>query len=380
MKKIKLLLLMLICSSSFALGQSVVHDSLEHDELMREYLLYIPDSYTGDISYPLVLVFHGYGGHSFSQMQLSSFMSIADTAGFILAYPQGTVLDGATHWNVGAIISAQSKVDDVGFVDKLIDLLDDEYNIDSTRVYSTGMSNGGFLSLLLACQISDKIAAIASVTGEMTPKTFKNCNPQHPTPVMQIHGTADDAVPYEGGIWTKSVADVLDYWIEYNNCDITGIITDVPDINTEDSCTAEKIIYDDGDKGSQVIHYKITDGTHSWPGSFLTDAGVNQDFSASEAIWQFFSKFNIKGMLGHSAVNDFTDDIKVQVYPNPAISFTNIRFSEPVDVEYTLLNILGNKIQTGEIIGNRLKLDLSDLPRGIYILSIGNESYKVIKG
>jgi len=78
------------------------------------------------------------------------------------------------------------------------------------------MSNGGFMSFLLSCQLSEKIATIASVTGSMTPETFNNSNPQHPTPILQIHGTSDNTVPYNGTTWSKSIDDVIQYWVDYN--------------------------------------------------------------------------------------------------------------------------------------------------------------------
>ena len=142
-------------------------------------------------------------------MSYTNFNYISDTAGFIVVYPEGTLLQGSTHWNVGGWITG-STTDDVGFSISLLDSISNEYNIDATRVYSTGMSNGGYMSFLLACQMSDKIAAIASVTGSMTPQTYNVCNPQHPTPILQIHGTSDQTVPYLGDpTWTKSIDDIL---------------------------------------------------------------------------------------------------------------------------------------------------------------------------
>jgi polyhydroxybutyrate depolymerase len=234
-------------------------------------------------------------------MSYTNFNYVSDTAGFIVIYPQGTLLQGTTHWNVGGW-TIGSTTDDVGFSINLLDSISNEYNIDATRVYSTGMSNGGYMSFLLACQMSDKIAAIASVTGSMTPQTYNACNPQHPTPILQIHGTSDQTVPYLGDpTWTKSIDDVLQYWVAYNNCNTSATITAIPDINSFDGSTAEHIIYDGGDNYVTTEHFKIYGGDHDWPGVW-----GNMDIHASAEVWKFFYKYDINGMITPTSISDFT--------------------------------------------------------------------------
>ncbi|MEL6972721.1 MAG: PHB depolymerase family esterase, partial [Bacteroidota bacterium] len=146
-------------------GQQIINSSIQFDDLERTYLLYVPPSYTGDESVPLVLNFHGYTSNSGEQFFYSDFRAVADLNNFLVVHPQGTQdSEGNTHWNVGW---GGSTVDDVGFTAALIDSLAAEYNINPERIYSTGMSNGGFMSYQLACELSDRIAAIASVTGTM---------------------------------------------------------------------------------------------------------------------------------------------------------------------------------------------------------------------
>jgi polyhydroxybutyrate depolymerase len=158
------------------------------------------------------------------------------------------------------------------------------------------MSNGGYMSFLLACQLSNRIAAIASVTGSMTPQTYNACNPQHPTPILQIHGTSDQTVPYVGDpTWTKSIDDVLQYWVAYNNCNTSAIITAIPDINIFDGSTAEHIIYDGGDNDVTTEHFKIYGGDHDWPGVW-----GNMDIHASAEVWKFFSRYDINGLISTS--------------------------------------------------------------------------------
>ena len=159
------------------------------------------------------------------------------------------------------------------------------------------MSNGGYMSFLLACQLSEKIAAVASVTGSMTPETFDACSPQHPTPILQIHGTNDEIVPYNGASWSRSIEDVMTYWVNYNNCDEPPSTTVFPDIDPTDGSTVEHIVYQNGDNGVTTEHMKVLGGRHTWPGSAYNFPGTNQDISASMEIWEFFSRFDINGTL-----------------------------------------------------------------------------------
>ena len=158
---------------------------------------------------PLVLCFHGYGGTASGISYTTNFNDVSDTANFIVVYPQGTSLKRKVIECWGWTLD--SKIDDVGFISSLLDSLSERYNINQSRIYSTGMSNGGYMSFLLACQLSDRIAAIASVTGSMTPQTYNLCNPQRPI-VLQIHGTNDQKVPYKGNRkWSVSINKVLEY-------------------------------------------------------------------------------------------------------------------------------------------------------------------------
>ncbi|MBK9457533.1 MAG: hypothetical protein IPO24_19130 [Bacteroidetes bacterium] len=132
---------------------------------------------------------------------------------------------GIRYWNIFG--APGTGVDDVAFLSALIDSLDAEYNIDLNRVYSTGMSNGGFMSHALACELSNRIAAIASVTGSIDKDRMPFCDPQHNTPVMQIHGTADETVPYDGNFEFLPVDSVVSYWVKQNHCDATPEFTEV---------------------------------------------------------------------------------------------------------------------------------------------------------
>ena len=288
--------LLLLCVPLIGMGQQTLNESITHDNLQRDYIIHIPSSYSVNTPIPLVFCFHGYGSDASTIMSYTNFNYISDTAGFIVIYPEGTLLQGTSHWNVGGWTTS-STIDDIGFTRNLLDSISNIYNIDESRVYSTGMSNGGYMSFLLACQMSDKIAAIASVTGSMTPQTYNACNPQHPTPILQIHGTSDQAVPYLGDpTWTESIDDVLQYWVDYNNCNTTPTITLVAF-----SFSVEYVVYDGGNNSVTTEHFKIYGGDHDWPGVW-----GNMDIHASAEVWKFFYKYDINGLIGTSTLIENT--------------------------------------------------------------------------
>ena len=268
--------------------------SISHQGQSRSYILYVPESYDGSEDVPLILNYHGYTSNADEQMQYGDFREIAKREGFIVAHPEGLLLNGSSHWNVGGW-TLGSTADDIGYTEAMIQEISEDYNIDAKRIYSTGMSNGGFFSFELACQLSNKIAAVASVTGSMTPETIGACNPNRPVPILQFHGTQDRVVPYTGTTWTKHIDEVVDYWVTFNELDDTSMTTQVEDINESDGSTLERFQYGDDSDASTVIHYRVIGGTHTWPGSAVTSFGTNYDINASEVIWAFFDRYDLEG-------------------------------------------------------------------------------------
>ena len=301
-------LILIILSPYIILCQEVTETSIFHDGIDRSYILYVPESYNDNSPVPLILNLHGYSSNAGQQMIYSNFYPIADLEGFILVHPEGTYDEnGFAYWNSAGI----TEVDDIGFLNSLIDTIDANYNINLDRVYSMGMSNGGFMSYTLACELSDKIAAIASVTGSMNDLQMLTCNPTHSMPVMQIHGTADAIVPYAGNDgFISSIDDVTSYWVDFNECNTNAIINNIPNINLLDLCEAEHYLYENGINGSSVELYKIINGGHTWPGALIpiTGSNTNQDFNASEKIWDFFNKYDINGVINNSATIEYYDN------------------------------------------------------------------------
>ena len=240
---------------------------------------------------------HGYGSNALEQMYYTNFNNLANTKenNFILIHPQGAPLNtvltsSSSHWNSGGW-TIGSTVDDVDFIDTIIKLVSQKYNLNQDRIYSTGMSNGGFMSYHLACNLSSKIAAVASVTGSMSVQTYESCNPAHPIPVLQIHGTTDATVPFQGNsaLGMTSINDVLDYWSLYNACDTdpTSIVMDYFDIEISVQYDA----YLNCLNNVQVELYKIEGMGHTWP--YKGRYGI----SATEKIWEFFNLYDINGKI-----------------------------------------------------------------------------------
>ena len=265
--------------------------SIEVEGESREYLIHIPISYDSIQSIPLILNFHGWTMSASDQMYVSDMRALSDSEQFILVYPQGTKLWGSTHWNVGSWTTG-SQANDLDFIDALTDQLANNYNLDEERIYACGYSNGGFFSQELACQLSNKIAAIGTVAANMSIQTVKNCDPSHPVPVITISGTMDNVVQYDGSQpeGTISHNNTLDYWITFNNMDSEPIISDLQDINIPDGSSVTLYQYLNGDNYVEIEHYKIVDGGHDWPGTF-----GNMDIDANTVIWNFVSQFDING-------------------------------------------------------------------------------------
>ncbi|MBO6793687.1 MAG: hypothetical protein JJ895_07245 [Balneolaceae bacterium] len=269
-----------------AVETGLFEKEMTFQDSLRSYFVYVPESYQHDSPMPLLFTFHGYTGNARSIMRYSGYNDLADSLGFIAVYPQGTLLEGKTHWNVGGW-TLESTVDDVAFVNQLIDELTTEYAIDEDRIYSNGMSNGGYMSFLLACQADSRIAAMASITGAMTPQTIDACSPQKSVPVLQFHADTDETVPYTGDpAWTIGIEDIIDYWVAHNGTQTEPEISAMPDIDPNDGSTVEKHVYKASTTEAPVIHYFVKSGGHDWPGAW-----GNKDISASEITWEFLSRF-----------------------------------------------------------------------------------------
>ena len=258
----------------------------------REYLLYVPPSYDPATPAPLVITLHGFAQWPANQRDVSRWNPLADEYGFIVVYPSGTGFP--KRWGArGTTDSLNPQMEDVTFMSDLIDKLESEYTIDPTRIYANGLSNGGGMSYLLACELSERIAAIGTVAGaHLYP--LDECRPTYTMPMIAFHGADDQIVPYYGG--PSGMFDVpfpvIPDWVAQYAAQ-NGCATTPDELPAQGEVTG--IRYAPCSADTEVLFYTIHGGGHAWPGSsFLPEAVVGhatQDIDATRTIWDFFQQY-----------------------------------------------------------------------------------------
>lgn len=271
--------------------------SVAVDGTTRTYLLHLPGSRQAGSPLPLVLVFHGGGSHAWNMPRFTQFDKLADERGFAVVYPEGI----NKHWSDGRGLSP---ADDVGFVRAVIAELERSQNIDPKRVYATGISNGGFFSQRLACDLADEIAAVASVAATMPDVLVPACKPARPISVMFIQGTTDPLVPIAGGPIARthgnciSLAAASSFWRKHDQTTSTPVSADLPD-DAHDGTRVHRDIYGGGKQGTEVVVYTIDGGGHTWPDApqylpvFLVGRS-SRNLDATRTIWDFFQRHQLQ--------------------------------------------------------------------------------------
>lgn len=340
-------------------GQTTLTGNLMHDGINRNYRLRLPANHDKNIPIPLVFNLHGFTSNASQQELYSAMNAVADTARFAVCYPNGV----GNAWNVGWNFG--STADDVGFISAMIDKFHLDYGIDRSKVYACGMSNGGFMSYRLACELNDRIAAIASVTGSMVQQALDICKPNKSVPVMEIHGTADATVNYNG---TPNVSVaiplLLRFWQENNGCDVNPTIEQVPDINPNDNTTTEKWTYTNCTDDKKLVHFKVINGAHTWPGAPITLGATSQDFKASVEIWNFFKQYSLENTT--SSAKDI--DIQVSIHPNPACDMVQISSDRPGVI--SVISASGSIVKDNIEFDQNTIVQIGDLPVGLYYIML----------
>lgn len=264
---------------------------------LRKYLIYVPESYDSNTPTPLVISIHGFVQWPAHQQSLSGWNALADEYGFIVVYPQGTGFP--LRWNTQPLEDdPDAMAKELQFFKDLINVLSQSYNIDQSRIYANGMSNGGGMTHLLACELSDHIAAIGGVAGAYL-YPWELCQPSRPMPVIAFHGKYDSLVPYNGGPtisrdFGHKFSPVIEWvanWAKTNGC--SGNPEILPKIGE-----VSGIRYTRCDENAEVIFYTVEGGGHTWPGGEELPTWIagntTQDINASELMWEFFSKYSLK--------------------------------------------------------------------------------------
>ena len=261
--------------------------SLVSSGARRKYLLHVPKRYDPSTPTPLVIALHGFVQWPANLMQMSRWNDLADEQGFIVVYPAGTGFpirwQAARESRGGADPSG-----DVRFISDLIDSLEREYNVDLARVYANGLSNGGGMTFVLSCELSERIAAVGMVAGAyLYPSEM--CNPARAVPAVVLHGTDDPIVPYHGrsegrgGRPFPSVPEWVEALARRNGC------LPLPEqLPTRGAVSGVKFAGGETD----VVFYTVAGGGHTWPGArggmeWLVGQ-TTSDLDATRVIWDFF--------------------------------------------------------------------------------------------
>jgi polyhydroxybutyrate depolymerase len=276
---------------------------------LRSYWIHVPPSYDGSKAVPLVIVLHGATPFDLKdplgffrsnwQENYSEFSEKADEEGFIVVYPNAKLILLHLKYEYDPEYYPAwiyKFTDDVGFIRDLINKMEHEYTINSSRIYVTGFSSGGMMSYSIGAYLSDIVAAIAPVAGTIGMRWsgdepyYYIPTPANPVSVIAFHGTNDSDISYNGSLFVVSVNKSISFWVEHNRCN------PVPEINTSASGKIIRKIYTNGENGTEVVLYTTVGGNHWWPGNHWTSSpgypfliDTIQEISATELIWEFFA-------------------------------------------------------------------------------------------
>ncbi|MBW6466964.1 MAG: hypothetical protein K0B06_10700 [Brevefilum sp.] len=255
----------------------------------RRYLLYVPESYNPERSTPLIINIHGLVQWPANQMRVSQWNELADEHGFIVVYPSGTGVP--LRWRV-----TDDPEKEIAFFSDLISKLEGEYNIDSTRIYANGLSNGGGMTMLLACRLSDRIEAVGMVAGAFQSTCEDNAQ-RRPVPAIFFHGQEDPIVPYEGGAYERTgiplpnIPEFVAAYAQGNGCHPTPT-------TLMETGNVSGIRYAACHQDADVVFYTIRDGGHNWPGGSPLPEWItgktSQEIDATQLMWDFFQEYSLK--------------------------------------------------------------------------------------
>lgn len=361
---------------SFSSILNAQFDSLIYNSRQRTFLVHLPASYDGQAKIPLLIAMHGGGGSALNLQNQSGLSLAADQNDFIVVYPEGYhggFLNIRT-WNAGWCCgySSTTNIDDVGFIDTLLDVLIARYNIDTNRIYATGMSNGGFMSYRLACELSHRIAAIAPIASSMS---LIECNPGRPVPIIHFHSYQDGSVPYEGGIgngisdhYNAPLDSVLAVWAATNACQEGKI-------EVQDNDDYTQYTWTNCDCASDIIWYLTKDGGHSWPGGNQTPIGdlPSMVINANELMWDFLSQYSLD-CSAVSAWKEIPVHDQLHVFPNPSYGSFQLSQSPDLADKVSLFDLLGTPVP---IIREGANVTVPSFEAGLYLLKIVEQAQQI---
>lgn len=358
--KIRNLLVITILTIIFGINGFAQIQNFEWQGVQREYLVKTPENAE---SLPVLFFLHGLGDNITRLDNEFHFQQVADEYNWMVVVPQALNEGYGTMWNAG--LSA-STTNDHGFLMALLDSLAVQYPVNQDSVFFTGFSMGGFMSHCMAIRHGDRINAAAPVSGLIS-TPYANMTPVAPVRMLHIHGTTDPVVGYDGGSeyfgyqLGLSVENILNYWINANNCSNEPVIDTLPDTHN-DGLRFVEYVYP-GTK--ELRHLKVIGGVHSW---YHSDS--QYDIGYMNYIHDFFT-----GKLSYDNVSNPTTG-SLHVYPNPASGQIKIELDSPSEIE--LIDIQGCTVIKKQFDEGVALLDLQGIPNGVYFLKGNGFTEKII--
>lgn len=314
-----------LCIAFAATAQSQDRgETVKVNGFSRTMVVHLPRGYTSKKHYPVVLALHGAHSDAALMAHISHFNRIADQNGFIVVYPNAkegnwTASENDSVRSLGGFGRRQGSianplpqrhdvevggqpVDDMLYFNELLDQVEREYSVDESRVYATGLSDGGIMDFRLGCQLAGRIAAIAPVAATFPQYMEESCSNWfwRAVPILMINGTEDPVVSYNGrlsytyGHFLLSAKDSIKAWAKMDGCEEKPQKTTIP-AKTGDGLATRVETYTECKEGSEAILYSVVKGGHTWPGGvqYMPEELIGRtsdDFDASEVIWKFFAE------------------------------------------------------------------------------------------
>lgn len=253
----------------------------------RPYHVHLPPGYNERREWPVVLMFHGLTQTVEGARVMSQFDALADEENFIVVYPEGFL----RAWQTDDI--DYLGVDDLAYLNAVLDEIEVDLSVDTRRIYSTGFSQGAHMQHRLACEMPDRIAAFGPVAGIMSAIQPGTCDPGRPIPMILINSVDDQRVPYERRFNEMlGVPETIDFWVGHDNCNPEPVVEDLPDADPADGTTVSRHTYSGCDAGVEVVLYRIEGAGHTWAGGTPFDPRAfgltSTDINASRTLWEFF--------------------------------------------------------------------------------------------
>lgn len=387
-----LMFLVGVCNKSMA--QMGTAKEFEWDGVVRDYIEYVPQSYNPSQPTAVVFMLHGLRDSMEYKLELSGMVPFADRYGWIMIVPEALVAsvnifgqdyEIGTMWNAGMSVSVagltlapNQDVDDAGFLLNLLDQVKEQYNIHPDSVFFSGVSMGGFMCQRMAIEHSDKINAVASVSGTIA-TSISTQTPVSNIDILHIHGTKDSVVTYDGADFSfppfgtfnigLSAEATVEYWRSYNGCNPTASECRYID-SKDDGMTFERYDYTGSTDGSRVSFIKVINGEHDWYAGTET-----YDICYADEIQKFF-----RGEQPNNVGIDAVADVAVEcaIYPNPATSVVNISAAMPIS-RVEIYSMSGAVVMEAEHLGVACRINVENYKPGMYLAKIYTDSNVVVK-